>query len=219
MVRAAGESQDSQTRTAGQLPGRSACPPAPATILRHCRCVDCRLWTLGKCPLGTDDPNRWFYCANYNGLQISHDVLVWPHMPRGAGNTSPSVVRGHAAAVGQVVHEEGRMLDGQDEGGHPDAEGEHPTGGHCNAATQTINTPDAATPSSPTTPPVGTRANMSASVEHVAKPPARTQRGPTGANVAGLPLWQTNGSLLAGESPVGTASSQPLPFCLFDQRT
>ena len=91
-----------------QRPGRKAdrpAPPAPgpATILRHCRCVDCRRWNnrRGYCreflfrryvpreeypkamrPFWTDvgriRPEQWHYCARYDGPALSADVWVWP---------------------------------------------------------------------------------------------------------------------------------------------
>jgi len=185
------DSADSQ----GRMP--RPCPARSVTILRHCRCVDCRLWTLGRCPLGTDDANRWLYCAEYNGPRTSRDVLVWPH----------------------PAHEKGRMPACQDEGGRPGDRQEHPARAHCSAVAQAVNAPDAAPTPTRQTPHVGTRANMSASVEHVAKPSASTRQGPTGANVASLPKWQSDGSLLAEKPPVGTARSRPLGFSLSSRRT
>jgi len=75
-------------------------PPAPATILKHCRCRDCRKW-IGK-PYsecrhgiirnGVKEPpeypaEAWHYCALYRGPQISKDVWVWP---KRTGATGPS---------------------------------------------------------------------------------------------------------------------------------
>ena len=82
---------------------KSFAPPAPATILRHCRCQDCRRWdeTAGQCEarglvryipkadyhpamqpfwsdLGMIRPEQWHYCADYHGPQISMDVWAWP---------------------------------------------------------------------------------------------------------------------------------------------
>jgi hypothetical protein len=77
--------------------------PVAATVLKHCRCTDCRRWNLqaGMCfelglsqyvprdtypPLlrkswsdtGMIDPNEWHYCALYHGPQISKDIWAWP---------------------------------------------------------------------------------------------------------------------------------------------
>ena len=82
-------------------PGRPL--PASATILKHCRCMDCRQWDhmAGMCfelgyrqyvpreqyhpamqrfwtDVGMIDPDGWHYCASYHGPQISKDVWVWP---------------------------------------------------------------------------------------------------------------------------------------------
>jgi len=80
--------------------GVSMSPPAPATILKHCRCRDCRKW-IGK-PYsecrhgiirnGVKEPpeypaEAWHYCALYRGPQISKDVWVWP---KRTGATGPS---------------------------------------------------------------------------------------------------------------------------------
>ncbi|HUT62129.1 MAG TPA: hypothetical protein VNA25_30185 [Phycisphaerae bacterium] len=57
--------------------------PAPATILRRCRCLDCHLLDRngGGCdvPGRNDAPNKWHYCAGYDGPPISRDVLVFRH--------------------------------------------------------------------------------------------------------------------------------------------
>ena len=78
-------SQTSQTSHVGP-------PTGPATVLRHCRCLDCRLLDRndGGCdvPGRNDAPDEWHYCAGYDGPQISRDVLVWraalDGRPRGA---------------------------------------------------------------------------------------------------------------------------------------
>lgn len=70
--------------------------PGRVTLLKHCRCVDCRNWIacdlrcragIGgvKVEWGTGKriceplPDTWHYCAGYHGPQISPDVWVWPH--------------------------------------------------------------------------------------------------------------------------------------------
>ncbi len=86
--------------------------PGPVTLLKHCRCMDCRRfykavggefycesyiggtrieWATGRryCdPL----PNAWHYCADYHGPQISKDVWAWPRRPHAevAGVAGPS---------------------------------------------------------------------------------------------------------------------------------
>lgn len=75
----------------------SAPPPSPeVTILRHCRCADCRnfsqadganycregiggtfvVWATGK-RVCEPAPDAWHYCSHYEGPQISKDVWVW----------------------------------------------------------------------------------------------------------------------------------------------
>jgi len=86
--------------------------PGAVTLLKHCRCMDCRRfykdacgefycesyiggtrieWATGKryCdPL----PDAWHYCADYHGPQISKDVWAWPRRPHAevAGVAGPS---------------------------------------------------------------------------------------------------------------------------------
>jgi len=86
--------------------------PGAVTLLKHCRCMDCRRfykamdgdsycesyiggtrieWATGKryCdPL----PDAWHYCADYHGPQISKDVWAWPRSPHAevAGVAGPS---------------------------------------------------------------------------------------------------------------------------------
>jgi len=66
-------------------------PPRNVTVLKHCRCIDCRCW-IGEpynecehgiirngCKMPPELPaEAWHYCALYHGPQISKDVLVWP---------------------------------------------------------------------------------------------------------------------------------------------
>jgi len=81
-------------------------PPAPATVLKNCRCRDCRRWDDidGRCevcgfvqyiPKEDYDPSvrqfwsdlgmirsqQWHYCTYYRGPQISKDVWVCPKRP------------------------------------------------------------------------------------------------------------------------------------------
>jgi len=90
----------------GREPVQPAQPlraPGQATILRHCRCVDCLFWRaapFSECRQGIIrngisepqyPPDAWHYCALYHGPQISKDVWVWPKVaPRsrqvGAGS-------------------------------------------------------------------------------------------------------------------------------------
>jgi len=77
--------------------------PAPATILRHCRCSDCLrfscvageyfcseyiggtavVWATGE-RFCDPPPDAWHYCACYHGPQVSKDVFVWPKATAGA---------------------------------------------------------------------------------------------------------------------------------------
>lgn len=72
-------------------------PPRDVTILKHCRCVDCRhfhrvggryvcdrnvggtgvVWATGE-HVCNPKPEQWHYCACYHGPQISKDVWAWP---------------------------------------------------------------------------------------------------------------------------------------------
>ena len=95
--------------------------PAPATLLRHCRCTDCHHWDdeQGLCdvlPLrryvpashpalaafptraGTVQPDAWHYCARYQGPQVSRDVWVWPIKAPGRRSGASSGVRAHKSA-------------------------------------------------------------------------------------------------------------------------
>jgi hypothetical protein len=97
--------------------------PAPATILRHCRCSDCEHWSdvRGACGVlpftrfiprddvpalirrfwtdaGMVDPREWHYCACYHGPQVSKDVWVWPrrsHHVCAGSNISREVEQPH----------------------------------------------------------------------------------------------------------------------------
>ena len=78
-------------------------PPVEVTVLRHCRCLDCRKFYRAEgeffcrdgiggtaTVLGTgericDPPaDAWHYCAGYDGPPVSRDVWAWPTPPAGA---------------------------------------------------------------------------------------------------------------------------------------
>ena len=65
-------------------------PPSQVTILRHCRCQDCRHWIrapYAMCRHGLvvngvkavpEYPaDEWHYCAMYHGPQVSKEVWLW----------------------------------------------------------------------------------------------------------------------------------------------
>jgi len=77
----------------GNLP-----PSVEGTVLKHCRCLDCRkfhrhawgefscdafiggtkvAWATGKRECDPP-PDAWHYCRDYHGPQISKDVWDWP---------------------------------------------------------------------------------------------------------------------------------------------
>ena len=74
--------------------------PTAVTILKHCRCADCRKFThqTSTCSEGiggtwrvwptgkqvSQPADRWHYCMFYQGPQISRDVWVWPKMLGGS---------------------------------------------------------------------------------------------------------------------------------------
>ena len=78
------------------------------TILRHCRCIDCRkffrnaagtcfcrdyiggtkiVWATGK-RVCDPPPEAWRYCAGYDGPQISKDIFVWKYQQGGESHAS-----------------------------------------------------------------------------------------------------------------------------------
>ena len=83
-------------------------PPRPATVLKHCRCMDCRHWIgephsecvhgiirNGVKPVPEYPADAWHWCALYHGPQVSKDVWVWPKVtPQaaqvGAGSNIPA---------------------------------------------------------------------------------------------------------------------------------
>lgn len=99
-----------QTPKVRQIPSvvPSTPPPGPATVLRHCRCLDCGRWSTrtGTChefgfityipreqypkpmqrfwnDLNMIRPDEWHWCASYDGPSISKDVQVWPQTAGG----------------------------------------------------------------------------------------------------------------------------------------
>lgn len=75
----------------GRMPGR-------VTILKHCRCIDCRHWT-GWCRAlvpASEPPEQWHWCARYSGPRISKQVFIWQYDttptlgPRGAIVANPT---------------------------------------------------------------------------------------------------------------------------------
>jgi len=67
--------------------------PLDVTVLRHCRCIDCRNWIgppYSECSQGIirnglvlrpEFPaDGWHYCARYRGLQVSKDVWLFPQL-------------------------------------------------------------------------------------------------------------------------------------------
>ena len=66
-------------------------PPSQVTILKHCRCQDCRHWLRapyamcrhglvvnGVKAIPEYPADEWHYCAMYHGPQVSKEVWVWP---------------------------------------------------------------------------------------------------------------------------------------------
>ena len=66
-------------------------PPAAVTVLKQCRCVDCRYWfehpynecehgiiRNGLLPVPQFPADAWHWCALYHGPQVSRDVWPWP---------------------------------------------------------------------------------------------------------------------------------------------
>ena len=81
----------------GRVIGNQSFASTDGTILRHCRCMDCRkffsdragecfcreyiggtkvTWATGKRECDPP-PDAWHYCSDYDGPQISTDVWVW----------------------------------------------------------------------------------------------------------------------------------------------
>ncbi len=120
-------------------------PKTGDTVLRHCRCIDCRkfyrqdgtyfcaagiggtliTWGTGERAYNPA-PDKWHYCAGYAGPAISPSVWVWPsdtlaprgesHEPSGAGR-EPSV-QGTGAGVRAVPSGTRECGNGTDAGGN-----------------------------------------------------------------------------------------------------
>ena len=94
--------------------GNRPVPSTNVTVLKHCRCIDCRnfsrlageyhcteyiggtkvVWATGR-RYCDPPPDEWHYCAFYNGPQVSKDVWVWPKATHqaaqvGAGSNIPA---------------------------------------------------------------------------------------------------------------------------------
>lgn len=74
-----------------------AAPSLNVTVLKHCRCIDCRnfsqvegdqfcskgigglksSWETGR-HICDPPPEEWHYCRDYHGPQISTDIWAWP---------------------------------------------------------------------------------------------------------------------------------------------
>ena len=85
--------------------GNRPAPTTNVTILKHCRCADCRLfrrvgndficdagiggtavvWATGR-RFCEPAPDAWQYCAGYDGPQIGDDVWVWPKATESSEN-------------------------------------------------------------------------------------------------------------------------------------
>ena len=94
--------------TANEVAPAPSPPSARVTVLRRCRCIDCRHWIAepysecvhgiirnGVKPVPEYPADAWHWCALYHGPQISKDVWVWPKAtPRaaqvGAGSNIPA---------------------------------------------------------------------------------------------------------------------------------
>lgn len=81
---------------------RDSAPPRFVTVLKYCRCQDCRHWIgepYSECVRGiivnglkeppAYPPDAWHYCALYHGPQISKDVWVWPKGSPLGGDVGP----------------------------------------------------------------------------------------------------------------------------------
>ena len=101
------------------------------TILRHCRCRDCRHWIgepHSECAHGIIrngvseqpeyPPDTWHYCALYHGPQISKDVWVWPKSPVSA-KERPAPGRGGPSS-GPMANRSGGGRSDQPEYRHRD---------------------------------------------------------------------------------------------------
>lgn len=110
---------------------RPGAPPGPATILRHCRCIDCQHWAKvqGIClvngfmqhvphedrhvamqPFWTDlgmvRPKDWHYCADYQDDQCAKiatqdERRAFPVLDRGIQEPSPPKGQSPRASLGR----------------------------------------------------------------------------------------------------------------------
>jgi hypothetical protein len=86
----------------------------PPTVLKHCRCQDCRRLRDGQCAVGIMvagdyPPNAWHYCAEYLGPAISPDTFVWryddPPVSQQAAHVGPRAeTAGEATKEATAAH-------------------------------------------------------------------------------------------------------------------
>ena len=82
--------------------------PGPVTILKHCRCIDCRRFhktrlgdyycdsLIGGTRIVCDTlerycdppPDAWHYCRDYRGPRVSKDVFVWKYDKTSPGSAA-----------------------------------------------------------------------------------------------------------------------------------
>ena len=88
--------------------------PRPATILKYCRCVDCRHWVetyikTYRCRelIPTCGPaDQWHWCTCYSGPQISKDVYVWKYDRTGQGVAHRPLFHARIAAIAGDLDDE-----------------------------------------------------------------------------------------------------------------
>ena len=93
------QTRETCSATANDVAPFRPLPPLAVTVLKHCRCVDCRHWLrepYSMCKHGIIcngvketpqfPPDAWHYCVLYYGPQISRDVWVWPKVAPQAAN-------------------------------------------------------------------------------------------------------------------------------------
>ena len=70
------------------VPAKHQPPRGPVTILKHCRCIDCRHWVEARrikqhyCQAlipTSAEPDQWHWCAGYAGPEISKETIVWKY--------------------------------------------------------------------------------------------------------------------------------------------
>lgn len=88
----------------------------PPTVLKHCRCQDCRRLRDRCCTVGVLVPgayplNDWHFCAEYLGPAISPHTVVWHYddvpVAQQAAHVGPGVAR--ATPVGQGADRGGQL--------------------------------------------------------------------------------------------------------------